>query len=185
MMDPRHLIRLNYLRGLAFVLVAIAWLNQTPTVARAESTVESGWSLPLAPNPRLINTFRQANSDYSAGHRGVDYQTALGQAVLSPAAGVVHFVGKVVNRNVISISVQSPSDPNFIFEMEPVCSEVTKGQIVRAGEAIGLVCDADSSYRQHCPQIRCLHFSLRRDGDYLSPLAAIGLLQPSRLLPWP
>lgn len=184
-MDPRHLIRLNYLRGLAFVLVAIALLNQAPAVARAETNGESGWTLPLSPYPRLINTYRQPNSDYSSGHRGVDYQTGLGQEVLSPAAGVVHFVGKVVNRSLISISVQSASSPSYLFELEPVCSEVAKGQVVRAGEAIGLVCDADPSYRQHCQQMRCLHFSLRRDGNYMSPLAAIGLLQPSRLLPWP
>jgi len=181
-MDPKHLIRLNYLRGLAFVLVAIAWLNQVPATARAEATSEAAWSLPLKPYPKLINTYRQANSDYSSGHRGVDYLVSLGQEVLSPATGTVHFAGKVVNRRLISILAEG--EDAYLFEVEPVCSDFSEGQAVKAGQVIGLVCEPDASYLQHCQAMRCLHFSLRRNGTYLSPLVPIDLLQPSRLLPW-
>lgn len=144
----------------------------------ADIAIAEAWTLPVSP-AELINPYRQPNSDYSAGHRGVDYRVSLGQVVVAPASGRVAFVGKVVNRNLITIS----HDGGFKTEFEPVCSNLTKGDSVALGGLIGEVCDADVSYRQHCSAARCLHFSMRLGGEYLSPLAVIGGMSPSRLLP--
>lgn len=137
-----------------------------------------GWILPVSP-AALMNPYRQPSSDYSAGHRGVDYRVSLGQSVVAPASGQVAFVGKVVNRDLITIS----HDGGYKTEFEPVCSNLARGASVSIGEQIGEICDADSGYRQHCAQTRCLHFSMRLGGQYLSPLAVIGGMSPSRLLP--
>lgn len=136
------------------------------------------WVLPISP-AALMNPYRQPSSDYSAGHRGVDYRVSLGQPVVAPASGQVAFVGKVVNRNLITIS----HDGGYKTEFEPVCSNLARGANVSIGEQIGEICDADVGYRQHCAQARCLHFSMRLGGQYLSPLAVIGGMSPSRLLP--
>jgi murein DD-endopeptidase MepM/ murein hydrolase activator NlpD len=158
----------------AVVLPALA--NESPSI-EVSSLV---WRVPLAPPVHLINQFRQPSSDYSAGHRGVDYQVSLGEAVFAPADGLVWFIGRVVNRNVVSLKHGS----GILTEFEPVCSTLSPGETVAMGQVIGLVCDANASYRQHCPAARCLHFSLRFEGHYLSPLALIGGLNPSRLLPY-
>jgi murein DD-endopeptidase MepM/ murein hydrolase activator NlpD len=158
----------------AVVLPALA---EQPADIEVSSLV---WRVPLAPPVQLINQFRQPSSDYSAGHRGVDYQVSLGAAVFAPADGLVWFIGKVVNRNIVSLKHGS----GILTEFEPVCSTLSPGETVAMGQVIGLVCDADASYRQHCPAARCLHFSLRFEGQYLSPLALIGGLNPSRLLPY-
>lgn len=134
---------------------------------------------PLEPPIKLINQYRQPNSDYSAGHRGVDYLAKIGQKVLSPADGQVWFSGKVVNRHLISISHAG----NYLSEFEPLCSDLKKGERVSKGQEIGRVCAADASYIPHCETATCLHFSLRNLGSYLSPLVLIGELNPSRLLP--
>lgn len=154
-----------------------------PAVAEEPSDIEVSslvWRVPLAPPVQLINQFRQPSSDYSAGHRGVDYQVSLGEEVFAPADGLVWFVGRVVNRNIISLKHGS----GILTEFEPVCSTLAPGETVAIGQVVGLICDADPSYRQHCDAARCMHFSLRFAGHYLSPLALIGGLNPSRLLPY-
>jgi len=138
------------------------------------------WRLPLTPPVKLIQHFRQPSSDYSAGHRGVDYQVSLGEEVLAPAGGLVWFVGRVVDRNIVTLKHGS----GILTEFEPICSTLSAGDVVAIGDVIGAVCDAASSYRQHCDAARCLHFSMRFEGQYLSPLALIGGLNPSRLLPY-
>jgi murein DD-endopeptidase MepM/ murein hydrolase activator NlpD len=159
----------------AAVLPVLAVDSSNPT--EVSSLV---WRVPLAPPVQLINQYRQPSSDYSAGHRGVDYQVSLGEAVFAPADGLVWFVGRVVDRNIISLK----HGTGILTELEPVCGNLKVGDSVAMGEAIGLVCDAASGYRQHCDAVRCLHFSMRFDGQYLSPLSLIGGLNPSRLLPY-
>jgi murein DD-endopeptidase MepM/ murein hydrolase activator NlpD len=134
---------------------------------------------PLEPPIKLINQYRQPNSDYSAGHRGVDYLVTTGQRVFAPADGQVWFSGKVVNRSLVSLSHAG----GYLSEFEPLCSELKRGEVVFKGQEIGKVCAAEASYVPHCASASCLHFSLRSFGSYLSPLVLIGELNPSRLLP--
>jgi hypothetical protein len=92
----------------------------------------------------------------------------------------VSFVGKVVDRQVLSLSHQG----KVVSSYEPVCSSLVVGQQVAAGELVAEVCEADQGYLQHCAEKFCLHFSTRQDGEYLSPLWFTGELAPSILLPW-
>ena len=168
---------LTVLTLLAVPAMALPALAQGQPVLEVSSLV---WRVPLAPPVQLIQHFRQPSSDYSAGHRGVDYQVSLAESVFAPADGIVWFVGRVVNRNIVSLKHGS----SILTEFEPVCSTLLAGDPVAVGQQIGAVCDAGSSYQQHCDAVRCMHFSLRHEGRYLSPLALIGGLNPSRLLPY-
>jgi hypothetical protein len=92
----------------------------------------------------------------------------------------VSFVGKVVDRPVLSLS----HEENLVSSFEPVCSSLVVGQEVAAGDLVAEVCEADQGYVQHCSDILCLHYSTRKNGEYLSPLWFTGELSPSKLLPW-
>jgi murein DD-endopeptidase MepM/ murein hydrolase activator NlpD len=166
--------RLTTLQLASFVVLALAWQFPAPSLGSEKQLVS-----PVV-GSRLINEYRQSETEYSAGHRGVDYEVVLGQAVFAPAAGKVHFIGKVVNRQLISLS----HEEGLLSAFEPVCSQLELGAEVAKGELIGEVCEADETYQQHCEQLFCLHFSIRKNGKYLSPLWFTGELSESRLLPW-
>lgn len=136
------------------------------------------WRAPMD-QPILVNEFRQPNADWSAGHRGVDYLATSAQKVFAPHEGTVSFVGKVVNRNLLSIRHSN----GMVTSLEPVCSKLTKGDVVETGQSIGEVCFG-TEYVSHCLPRLCLHFSLRAENGYLSPLLVLGALSPSRLKPW-
>jgi hypothetical protein len=92
----------------------------------------------------------------------------------------VHFVGPVVNRQLISLS----HDEQLLSSYEPVCSTLIEGTPIQRGELIGEVCEGDETYQPHCQSQTCLHFSIRKNGEYLSPLWFTDELKSSRLLPW-
>lgn len=146
----------------------------------ALSSPSTAWQLPLDAPVRLVRHFKQPSSDYSAGHRGVDYAVLGEQPVFATADGRILYSGRLVNRSLVSIEHAN----KFVSEVEPVCSRLSKGDLVKRGEPIGFVCQPASGYANHCTFDICLHFSLRKDGRYLSPLALIGGLSPSRLLPY-
>jgi murein DD-endopeptidase MepM/ murein hydrolase activator NlpD len=108
----------------------------------------------------------------------VDYLVKEGQPVFAPASAEVAFAGKVVNRGVITLK----HGASLRTTLEPVCSDLEVGERVLVGDRIGAVCNA-SEYENHCKPRICLHFALRTDAGYLSPLVTIGGLAPSRLLP--
>ena len=142
-----------------------------------ESKAASSWQVPLK-NPVLVNSFLQPSSDYSAGHRGVDYLVQDGEPVYAASDGTIRFSGLVVDRNVLSIL----HGKNLITTLEPVCSMLEPGSKVTAGQMIGRTCFS-TTYRSHCGVRKCLHFALKTAEGYLSPLLLIGGLAPSRLLP--
>jgi murein DD-endopeptidase MepM/ murein hydrolase activator NlpD len=163
-------------------LVSMAVLTWLQAQAIAGQPLPAGtWNPPLEAPIRLINQYRQPNSDYSAGHRGVDYLVKTGQPVLAPADGIVWFSGRVAQRPLISLRHNN----GYLSEFEPVCSDLAKGEPVFAGQQIGYICQADNNYLPHCANSDCLHFSLRIEGAYLSPLVFIGGINPSRLLATP
>ena len=131
---------------LAGLLSLTALVSAHGSISRAQETPLINWAPPLEPPVNLVNLYRQPNSDFSAGHRGIDYQVTLGQSVLAPADGEVWFSGKVVNRQLISLK---HPDGN-LTEFEPVCTDLQKGEPVFLGQEIGQICEADSNYRQHC-----------------------------------
>ena len=166
--------RINLLQLASFLALALSW--QIPTPSRG---AESQFSSPLV-GSEIIREYRQSETPYSAGHRGIDYEATLGQAVFAPADGQVHFVGEVVNRQLISLD----HDGQLLSAFEPVCSQLNEGDFVVSGELIGEVCEGETSYELHCESKTCLHFSVRKNGEYLSPLWFSGELTSSRLLPW-
>ncbi len=142
--------------------------------------IDSGWQIPFDSPHRLARQYLQPNSDYSAGHRGVDYEIETGEILFAPADGVISVSKVIVNRGVIAIT----HGAGLVSELEPACSDLPAGTMVLKGQEIGWVCTPSDSYQQHCSNELCLHFSLRSEGKYLSPLALIGGLNPSRLLPY-
>jgi murein DD-endopeptidase MepM/ murein hydrolase activator NlpD len=142
------------------------------------ANASEGWRTPVD-NPVLAREFRQPSADWSAGHRGVDYQVALKQTVFAAHSGIIAFAGTVVNRGVLTIR----HEDGLITSYEPVCTRLPSGSLVSTGQQVGMVCPA-TDYHSHCGIRLCLHFSMRDENGYLSPLVKIGGLSPSRLKPW-
>ncbi|GAA4418784.1 hypothetical protein GCM10023148_17580 [Actinokineospora soli] len=122
----------------------------------------------------VVRPFHPPPGPYAAGHRGVDLAAVPGAPVLASADGVVVFVGRVVDRSVVSIS----HDGGLRTTYEPVEPSVGAGDRVRAGERIGVLVAG----HRGCPGAACLHWGLRREGVYLDPLQALVALRV-RLLP--
>ena len=164
-------------------LVFIGSVTLVGIGANSASAIDKqAWLLPISPDAKgqihLLSPYRQPNSDYSAGHRGVDYRVALGEQIIAPADGIIAFAGQVANRQLMTIK----HSEGLVSELEPVCALSPVGTRVELGQLIAHVCNDLPGYIWHCPEV-CLHFSLRSNGRYLSPLALIGGLSPSRLLP--
>ena len=112
-------------------------------------------------------------SKWGAGHRGIDLVVAKDEELKAPFDGEVHFVGKVVNRNVLTLK----STSGLMASFEPLCGDLSKNAEVTQGEAIGTYCEADANYEDHCEG--CIHFSVRSEYGYLNPLLFISGLLPS------
>jgi leucine dehydrogenase len=122
----------------------------------------------------VLRPFRAPLTAYGSGHRGIDLPAAAGTTVSAPAAGVVYFAGRVVDRPVLSIE----HGGGLLSSFEAVESPLTEGTPVRAGDPVGVVVPSE-----HCPGASCLHFGVRRDGRYVSPLLLLGGIPRSILLP--
>lgn len=144
-----------------------AWAWPIAPAAAAAGT----WTWPVDPPHAIVRPFIAPPTPYAAGHRGIDIRAPTA-VVYAPTAGVVHFAGFVVDRPVLSI--RHPG--GLITSYEPVSTQLVAGQTVRRGEVIGTVEPG------HCAQ-RCLHFGVRLDGEYVSPLKYLGELPFSVLLP--
>ena len=93
--------------------------------------------------------------------------------MIAPTAGMVHFVGTVVDRGVLTIRV----DERTQISVEPVRSELTVGEAVTQGEQIAVV-----EGTSHCGA-SCLHVGVRVDREYVNPFRLFfGDLKP-HLLP--
>ena len=171
MIEPKSLAMLQL--G-SFLALALSWQIPAPSLG-SETPVN-----PPIVGSSVVNQYRQSETPYSAGHRGVDYEVVLVQGVFAPADGTVHFVGQVVNRQLISLD----HGQELISAFEPVCSQLSEGESVVSGQLIGEVCEGEASYDPHCDSNICVHFSVRKNGEYLSPLWFTSELTPSRLLPW-
>ncbi len=130
------------------------------------------WLPPLDDELQVSAFYALPNGPFRAGHRGIDLPTAPGQVVCSPTAGVVSFVGDVVDRPVLSIRV----DEATVLSLEPVSSELAVGEAVARGQPVGIVAEGG-----HCDG-GCLHLGTRVDGAYVNPMR---FLRPRpELEPW-
>lgn len=146
-----------------------------PADARAShsSAARGGWRWPVVASSILAGYSAPATR-YAAGHRGVDLAAGVGAVVSAPADGVVAFAGPVADRPVLSIAHGS----GLVSSFEPVLTGLGVGTAVRSGDPVGVVAAAST----HC-QASCLHFGVRRNGQYVSPVSLIDGIARAVLLP--
>ncbi|MGV8884234.1 MAG: M23 family metallopeptidase [Microbacteriaceae bacterium] len=166
--------------ALLLALVALAVASPAtaapsePTRAMAPASDDlptARWGWPTAAPHSVARPYLSPETPYAAGHRGVDIR-ATSPLITSPAAGTVHFVGFVVDRPVLSIR----HDDGLISSYEPVASSLKQGDPVARGDPIGELLAG------HCATT-CLHFGVRLNGSYISPLLLLGGVPRAVLLP--
>ncbi len=121
---------------------------------------------------RVERGFIAPLTEYGPGHRGIDVSVLPGVTVVSPADATVTFVGRVVDRDVVSLSDNFGRHISF----EPMTSSLEAGAHVVAGSELGQV-----GVGPHC---RCLHIGVRINGAYISPMREFDTLPRAVLLPW-
>jgi murein DD-endopeptidase MepM/ murein hydrolase activator NlpD len=134
--------------------------------------VRGSWGWPMASPRVLARPYFAPPTPYAAGHRGIDIRAAASSPVLAPADGIVHFVGVVVDRPVLSITQRG----GVLSSFEPVASALSAGDLVVRGEVVGTLLAG------HCA-MPCLHLGARVDGEYVNPLLFLGGVPWSVLLP--
>jgi murein DD-endopeptidase MepM/ murein hydrolase activator NlpD len=157
--------------GLAGPAGPAAGLASAAGPAGPRAAAAASWAWPVDAPHAISRPFIAPATPYSAGHRGIDIRAPIG-VVYAPTAGVVSFVGVVVDRPVVSI--RHPG--GLVTSYEPVESALAAGEPVRRGDVIGFVVGG------HCAS-PCLHFGVRLNGQYVSPLNYLGGLPHSVLLP--
>lgn len=138
---------------------------------------EALWLPVLSSDRESFRKFRQPETDWGAGHRGVDYQVSDGDRLVSPTNSVVQFAGLVFGRPVV---VLRHSD-GLSSELEPAClsKELAVGQSLKAGDPFAKVCFGAKD--GHC-EAACLHWGVRTTArGYLSPERLTGELAPSKI----
>jgi len=81
----------------------------------------------------------------------------------------------VVDRGVVTVA----HGAGLVSSVEPVDVNVSAGDVVRAGDVLGVVGEAPG----HCDPRACVHWGVRLDGEYLNPLDVMRGYGPVRLLP--
>lgn len=163
--------------GLLVMITLLVTVFSGPTAVAANGRAETvtaspRWEWPMGPPFRIVRPFIAPPTPYASGHRGIDIGGHVGIEVRAPASGVVHFAGWVVDRAVVSIR----HGDGLISSFEPVASSLVAGELVARGQAIGVL------EAGHCA-VPCLHFGVRRHGEYVSPLLYLGGIERSVLLP--
>jgi hypothetical protein len=128
---------------------------------------------PLQPSPAVVARFDPPDSTWGAGHRGVDLAGHPVAVVRTALPGTVRFTGTIAGRGVV---VVGHGDTRTTYE--PVRATVSVGDVVAAGQPVGLLEVGGS----HCFPAACLHWGWLRGETYLDPLLLVGAV-PVRLLP--
>lgn len=170
-----HPPRRTLIRAL-LALVTAALLPLTGSAVERSSLTRPSqsdrWLSPLGASFAVSTPFHLPNGEYRSGHRGIDIAAAAGEVVVSPTDGVVSFIGTVVDRPVVSITV----DERIVLSLEPVTSELAEGSDIPRGAPLGTTASGG-----HCAAT-CLHLGVRVDGAYVNPLR---YLRPRPILvPW-
>lgn len=161
--------------SLVAIFATLFLVTSTDSSAAGESLQHSpgaSWTWPTAAPHPIVGAFVAPETPYAAGHRGIDVSAPLDSIVRAPADGVIHFSGFVVDRAVVSID----HGGGVISSFEPVVSDLAEGTIVRRGDPIGALQSG------HC-RAPCLHFGVRLNARYVSPLNYLGGMEASVLLP--
>ncbi|WP_029149734.1 murein hydrolase activator EnvC family protein [Microbacterium indicum] len=121
----------------------------------------------------VVRPWEAPAHDYGPGHRGVDVAVADPSSVVAPDDGVVAFVGTVVDRPLVTID----HGGGLVSTIEPVASDLSPGDRVARGGVVGALASGGHT----APG--ALHLGVRRDGEYIDPLALLGARERPVLLP--
>ncbi|HWL01666.1 MAG TPA: M23 family metallopeptidase [Microbacteriaceae bacterium] len=132
---------------------------------------QDAWRWPVDPPRRVLKAFVGPPEPWLPGHRGIDI-AARAEVLLAPAAGIVRFAGRVVDRGVLSID----HGDGIVSSYEPVEAVVAEGEAVARGQVIA------SIDLGHCA-VPCVHVGVRIDGEYRNPLRWLGGAEWPVLLP--
>lgn len=173
---PRHLV------SVCLVLLSVCVLGgYGPSVSAAAfelhdvpvaSTPSRPWSWPVS-SRHITRAYVAPAHTYGPGHRGIDVAAEPNEPILAPAAGVVAFVGTVVDRGVLTIE----HGEGVVSSWEPVTSDLVPGQHVSVGDPVALLASGGHAASGS------LHVGVRVDGDYVNPLLFFGGLERAILLP--
>lgn len=160
----------------AIVAVTALTISFSASGHASAAATPGPWGWPTDPPRSIARPYLAPATPYTAGHRGIDIRLAPPEStpasVYAPADGVVYFVGYVVDRPVLTLQ----HDGGLLSSYEPVTSPLAAGDRIRRGQTIGTL---ESG---HCVKA-CLHFGVRRGGEYVSPLNYLGGILHSVLLP--
>jgi hypothetical protein len=149
---------------LTLVIAALAQPVKSPEI----------WTTPIPDfENRHFPNYVLPASKWGAGHRGIDLLVEDQEQIKSPFDGIVHFEGKVVDRNVLTLK----SSSGLLASFEPICSNLIAGDEVTQGEQVGHYCSGTENYEEHCEM--CIHFSVRSEHGYLNPLLFVSSIRPS------
>ena len=158
---------------------AVAKFDLRAPFWKGSVTREALWLPLLSSDIEPHRKFRQPETPWGAGHRGVDYAVGDTDTLVSPTASVVQFAGLVFGRPVVVLR----HGDGLSSEVEPAClaKDISVGHSLQAGEPFGRVCFGAKD--GHCEGV-CLHWGVRTaTRGYLSPERFTGELSPSRLQP--
>lgn len=113
----------------------------------------------------VVRAFRAPPGPYGAGHRGVDLRAERGTPVRVSAAGVVVFAGAVAGRTWVTVAHPDGVRTAYGPLTDP---RVRAGHRVPRGAVVGLATGI-----AHDGDAVTLHWSARRDGDYLDPMTLV------------
>ena len=194
MLLPR-LLTARLLTGVAATAAVVAATAAPPPhrapepagVGTAVATEDTWADVVLPVDGPVTRFFVRPAERWSRGHRGVDLAADPGTAVRSAVAGVVEFAGPVAGRTVLTVR----RDDGLRSSLEPLAHVVDVGTVVAAGDVIGVVAEparaagaaGAAPAAGHCGSTSCLHWGVRRDGDYVDPLGLLASA-PVVLLPW-
>lgn len=141
-------------------------------VAWAAPDRDARWRWPVTP-PRVTEQYRAPAHAYGAGHRGIDLLAPVGTNVSAVADGVVAFAGVVVDRGVVTID----HGDGVVSTLEPIDPHVAVGDVVRAGEPVGVLAGGGHT------RIGEVHLGARLAGEYVNPLLLLSAMPRAVLLP--
>jgi murein DD-endopeptidase MepM/ murein hydrolase activator NlpD len=156
------------------MLLARAVALSLVVLAAASAPAQGGdgsWSWPVD-DRRVSNQFDRPDTEYSAGHRGVDLSGRVGEPVRAVARGRVTFAGSVAGVGVVTVDHGRERST-----YQPVEPGVKRGDTVSAGEVLGRLVARGS----HCA-IACLHLGRLESESYLDPLGRLASVSHVRLV---
>jgi len=150
---------------------ALLLLTILLTSSVAAPAAAAPWVWPIGEH-RIDRPFDPPESDYGAGHRGIDLPGRAGQTVRSVAVGRVTFAGRVAGIWTITVSHGAERST-----YQPVSPTVRAGDAVAAGQPLGRLLGGHPSCRR-----TCLNLGRLRGEEYLDPADLLATAGAYRLI---